>query len=145
MTKYLPQKLTYTFFILFSLHILGGSMGLSQAQHALKRTDTGVSFPRDLHSPTIEFQLASTGEKKFKIILDKQNTANTRVKVYDILGNLIKEDLIRPDEGTEKTFDFSHINSQLFVVEVGNSKYNRTKSVYAQPQGKRKNALTEGD
>lgn len=139
MKKPLPLNLIATFLILFNLQILAGSNGFSYAQNFLNRVETGVSFPRDLHTSTVEFKLASTGEKKFKVILDRKNTSNTRIKIYDILGNLIKEDIIKPEEGTEKTFNFSHINSQLFVVEVGNSKYNQTKSVYAQPQGKRKN------
>jgi hypothetical protein len=141
MKKRLPPKLLVVFFVLFNLQTLAGLIGFSHAQSFLKRLDTGVSFPRDLHTTTVEFKLASTGEKKFKIILDRKNNSNTRVKIYDILGNLIKEDFIKPEDGTEKTFDFSHINSQLFVVEVGNSKYNQTKSVYAQPQGKPKNTM----
>ena len=119
--------------------MLAGSNGFSYAQNLSKKVETGVTFPRDLHASTVEFKLASTGEKKFKVILEGKKSSNTRIKIYDILGNLIKEDVIKPEEGSEKTFDFSHINSQLFVVEVGNSKYNQTKSVYAQPQGKRKN------
>ncbi len=61
----------------------------------------------------------------------------TKIKVYDIVGNLIVEDKIVPEESKVKSFDFSHVNSHLFVVEVGNSKYNKTKSIYAQPSGTR--------
>lgn len=141
MKQSLPRKLFLTFFILISLNFLVGSMLNSHAQNLLKKTDTGVSFPLELNSSSIEFKLTSTGEKKFKIILDKKKSGSTKVKIYDILGNLIKEDNIKPEDGVEKSFDFSHINSQLFVVEVGNSKYNKTKSIYAQPQGKRKNIV----
>ena len=139
MKNSLPVRLIATVFIMFNLQIMVGKNGVSYAQNFLKRLETEVSFPRDLHTSTVEFKLASTGEKKFKIILDGKNTTNTRVKIYDILGNLIKEDIIKPDEGKEKSFDFSSINSELFVVEVGNSKYNQTNSIYDQPQGKRKN------
>lgn len=34
-----------------------------------------------------------------------------------------------------KDYDFTHLNSKIFVVEVGNAKYNKTKSIYANPQG----------
>lgn len=139
MKKSLPLKLVIAVFILFNLQIILGSNGFSYAQNFLKKMEREVSFPRDLHTSTVEFKLASTGKKKFKVIFESKNTSNTRVKIYDILGNLIKEDIIKPEEGKEKSYNFSHINSQLFVVEVGNSKYNLTKSIYAQPQGKRNN------
>lgn len=86
----------------------------------------------------VDFNLQSIGKKKFKVVLEKKSAANTKIKIYDVLGNLIIEDKIKPEDGTEKSFDFSHINSQLFVVEVGNLKFNRTKSIYAQSPGTRK-------
>ncbi|WP_229239591.1 hypothetical protein [Echinicola soli] len=41
------------------------------------------------------------------------------MKIFDIIGNLIMEDTIKPKDGKQKTYDFSHISSELFVVEVG--------------------------
>ena len=113
-------------------------MGYSEILHAQsipRRVETEISFPKDLYVPEVKFNLRSTGKKKFIIILDENSNQLTNVKVFDILGNLILEDKIRPEDGRHKSYDFSGINSQLFVVEVGNAKYNKTKSIYANPQG----------
>ncbi|MEX2593206.1 MAG: hypothetical protein WD426_10550 [Anditalea sp.] len=138
MKQSLQRTLYFSLFILVSLNFLIGSMLGSQAQNISKRVETGVSFPNNLNSSTVDFKLKSTGEKKIKVILEAKILNNTKVKIYDIVGNLIIEDHIKPSDDSEKSFDFSHVNSKLFVVEVGNSKYNKTKSIYAQPQGKPK-------
>jgi len=145
MEKILPQTIYQLLLVPLSLYFLLGSISYSQAQSAAKKAaakvETEVFFPSNLNSSTVDFNLKSTGNKKFKVILDKKGQGNTKVKIYDILGNLIKEDKITPEEGLEKSFDFSQINSQLFVVEVGNSKYNKTKSIYAQPPGQRRKVV----
>jgi hypothetical protein len=106
------------------------------AQNISRKVETEISFPRDLHTPEVKFNLKSTGTKKFSVILEEKSDQMTNVRVFDILGNLILEDKIGPEDGKQKNFDFSSINSQLFVVEVGNAKYNKTKSIYANPQGR---------
>jgi len=75
------------------------------------------------------------GNKKFKLILDKPNNQLTDIKIFDILGNLILQDKLKPADGQQKSYDFTHLSSKIFVVEVGNAKYNKTKSIYANPQG----------
>lgn len=136
MGKRLP-KLIVSFF-LFSfvfIQILDVSMSLS-AQNLPRRVETEISFPKELHAPEVKFNLRSIGNRKFVLILDEKSDQMTNVKVFDILGNLILEDKISPEDGKQKSYDFSSINSHLFVVEVGNAKYNKTKSVYANPQGR---------
>ncbi len=135
MGKRLPKKLvTFILIALGFIQILGYGT-YSHAQNMPRRLETEISFPRDLHTPEIKFNLRSTGNKKFILILDEKSNQLTNVKVFDILGNLILEDKLRPEDGIHKSYDFSSINSQLFVVEVGNAKYNKTKSIYANPQG----------
>ncbi len=111
----------------------------SFAQIFKKRTtvETEISFPSSLNREMVAFDLRPEGIKKFTIILEKEPTVITKIKVFDTLGNLLHEDRMDPQDGKKKTFDFSHIQSQLFVVEVGNAKYNITKSIYAVPTGKR--------
>lgn len=129
-------KSYFSLFFLVSLNFLIGSMLSSQAQNISKKVDTGLSFPNHLTSSSVDFKLKSTGEKKFNIILDESPLNTIKIKIYDIVGNLIIEDTIKPGNGSKKSFDFSGIKSKLFIVEVGNSKYNMTKSIYAQPPGK---------
>ncbi|MDN3602186.1 hypothetical protein ACFOUP_10920 [Belliella kenyensis] len=104
-----------------------------------KRTkvESEISFPSALNREMVPFELKPEGIKKFTIVLEKRPLVVTKIKVFDTLGNLIHEDRILPEDGNKKTFDFSNVQSQLFVVEVGNAKYNITKSIYAIPPGKR--------
>ncbi|AKP52742.1 T9SS type A sorting domain-containing protein [Cyclobacterium amurskyense] len=105
------------------------------AQSVSRSFETKISFPKELNTPTINFNLQSIGNKKFKLVLDKPNAQLTNVKIFDILGNLILQDQLLPDDGLQKNYDFTHLNSRIFVVEVGNAKYNKTKSIYANPHG----------
>lgn len=107
----------------------------AKAQNVSRTFETEISFPKNLNTPAINFNLKSLGNKKFKLILDKPNKQLTEVKIFDILGNLILQDKLLPDEGLQKNYDFTHLNSKIFVVEVGNAKYNKTKSIYANPHG----------
>jgi hypothetical protein len=138
MEKVLRKNLYCLFLILMGASLLVCATSPATAQQLSPQADRDVSFPMNLNAQDVDFNLKITGKKKFKIVLDKKISANTKVKIYDILGNLIKEDKIVPDDGIEKSFDFSSVSSELFVVEVGNSKYNKTKSIYAQSPGTRK-------
>ena len=136
MGKRLPKLIVSFFLFSFSfVQLLDVGINLS-AQNLPRRVETEISFPKDLHVPEVKFNLRSTGNRKFILILDEKSNQMTNVKVFDILGNLILEDKISPGDGKQKSYDFSSTNSQLFVVEVGNAKYNKTKSIYANPQGR---------
>ena len=105
------------------------------AQNVIRPLETEISFPREISNPDVNFNLQPMGIRKFKVVLDKKQQQLTNIKVYDILGNLILQDKIKPEDGIQKNYDLSHTKSRLFVVEIGNSKYNKTKSIYAHPQG----------
>jgi hypothetical protein len=106
-----------------------------------KKKETEISFPNHLPYEQVDFNLKSLGQRKFSIQLNQSTKVATKVKIFDILGNLIKEDYFLPNEENNKLYDFSHLNSHMYVVEVGNSKYNITKSIYALPPGSKHNEL----
>lgn len=124
---------------LLGIAIMGLVTFEADAQIFKKRTsiETEVSFPSDLSRERVTFDLQPEGIRKFSIVLDKKSKVITKVKVFDTLGNLLFEDKIMPADGYIKSYDLTHLQSQLFVVEVGNSKYNITKSIYAIPPGKK--------
>lgn len=126
--KYIPLV-----FLLLAFYYAGTF--IVSAQNVRKLIETEISFPTDLGSPLVNFNLQSLGNRKFKLVLEKPSEQLTDVKIYDILGNLILHDQLNPTDGMQKSYDFTHLNSKLFVVEVGNAKYNKTKSVYANPPG----------
>lgn len=136
MGKPLPKVIIPFSYLTICLTLFVAQVEFLVAQNISRRVETEISFPKELTTPEVKFNLRSTGIKKFSVILDEKSNQLTNVKVFDILGNLILEDKIRPEDGIQKNYDFSTTNSQLFVVEVGNAKYNKTKSIYANPQGK---------
>ena len=77
------------------------------AQSVSRSFETKISFPKELNTPTINFNLQSIGNKKFKLVLDKPNAQLTNVKIFDILGNLILQDQLLPDDGLQKNYDFT--------------------------------------
>ncbi len=138
MKKSLLKKIFTSVFLFALLYLCSGMAGAFYAQNFIKDGETEVTFPKNLNQPDVNFDLKSTGQKKFKIVLEEKIKHRTAVKIFDIVGNLILEDALEPRDGKQKTYDFTDLKSQLFVVEVGNSKYNKTKSIYADPQGEKK-------
>ncbi|MDN3670181.1 hypothetical protein QWY93_12685 [Echinicola jeungdonensis] len=145
MKQILLKKIFTSGFLFTLLYFSSGMVGEFYAQDFLPKGEGSVTFPKNLNQPDVDFDLKSTGQKKFKIVLDEKIKNKTAVKIFDIVGNLILEDAIEPKDGKQKTYNFAHIKSQLFVVEVGNSKYNKTKSIYADPQGEKKEIKKAGE
>ncbi|MEX0884410.1 MAG: hypothetical protein WDZ72_13145 [Cyclobacteriaceae bacterium] len=123
--------------IFTGLMVLTFSQWKGKAQNVARPIETEISFPIEINKKEVNFNLKPLGIRKFRVVLDQKQIQLTDIKVFDILGNLILQDKIKPEDGLQKNFDFSHTKSKLFVVEIGNSKYNKTKSIYAHPQGDR--------
>ncbi len=79
----------------------------------------------------LSFDLKSISKRKFSISFLNKNQADVKVKIYDVIGNLIIEDKISSKGYFYKEYDLSFYNTDLFIIEVGNSKYNKTKSLVA--------------
>jgi len=135
MEKPLP-KLQY-FYLFLAFVLVLGSIAPGYSQIFSRKKESTVSFPKEINAAEVDFNLKSTGIKKFEINLDKKPVNITKIKIYDFLGNLILEDYISPADGQQKKYDLSQTSSEIFVVEIGNAKYNKTKSIYASPQGKK--------
>lgn len=133
----LKPKFHYLTIVLLMTLSLSSMDALGQIFKKRTKVESEISFPSALNREMVPFELKPEGIKKFTIVLEKRPLVVTKIKVFDTLGNLIHEDRILPEDGNKKTFDFSNVQSQLFVVEVGNAKYNITKSIYAIPPGKR--------
>lgn len=130
------QNLQYIYIFIGFVLILGSSSP-TYSQIFSRKKEATVTFPKEINAPEVDFNLKSTGIKKFEVNLEKKPVNNTKIKIYDFLGNLILEDYITPTDGQQKNYDLSQTSSEIFVVEIGNSKYNKTKSIYATPQGRK--------
>ena len=80
---------------------------------------------------SLSFDLKTISKRKFSISFLNKNQSDVKVKIYDVIGNLIVEDKISSKGYFYKEYDLSFYNTDLFIIEVGNSKYNKTKSLVA--------------
>lgn len=139
----LRQFLRITFLLSIALMLVFPFVSNGQIFKKRTNVEAEISFPSDLNRERVTFDLQPDGIRKFSIVLDQKSKVITKVKIFDTLGNLLFEDKIMPEDGNIKSYDLSHLQSQLFVVEVGNSKYNITKSIYAIPPGKKNGMDTQ--
>ncbi len=92
----------------------------------------GLSFSNSLLNREFDFELTPTANGKFQLsFYNNTNKEEIEIKVYDIIGNLIMHETLPVNGQFSKEYDMSVYKTRLFVVEVGNSKYNKAKSVIA--------------
>jgi hypothetical protein len=92
--------------------------------------DGGVRYPKKLLvNPEFDFKLKKTDTGKFTISFYKENDRSTTIKIYDLIGNLIKQETVSKSGLFTKEYDLSYYNPKFFIVEAGSSEYNKTKSV----------------
>ncbi|MDQ3392808.1 MAG: hypothetical protein M3512_01645 [Bacteroidota bacterium] len=82
-------------------------------------------------SQNVSFDLKTISKRKFSVSFLNKNQAQVAVKIYDVIGNLIIEENVIGKGYFYKEYDLSFYKSDLFIIEVGNSKYNKTKSLVA--------------
>ncbi|HET8859836.1 hypothetical protein [Marivirga sp.] len=92
--------------------------------------DGRFNYPKKLLVNTeFDFKLKKTGTGKFTIRFYKENEKAITIKIYDLIGNLIKQETVSESGLFNKEYDLSYYNPKFFIVEAGSSEYNKTKSV----------------
>lgn len=87
---------------------------------------------RILLNGEFDFKLNRTQPGKFIISFYKNENKPVVIKIYDITGNLIKQETVVENGAFSKEYNLSYYKPSFFVVEVGSSKYNKTKSIMAE-------------
>jgi hypothetical protein len=77
----------------------------------------------------LDFSLTPTGRSEFELAFENPYKYPVKIKIYNIIGNLIAEEEAKPGASFTKKYNFSDEKMRLFVVEVGNQKHNLTKKV----------------
>lgn len=88
-----------------------------------------IEYNRNLLNPGFDFELKPTAPGKFRVMFDNNTEKAVVIKIYDIIGNLLINYEVSQQGEFIKEFDVSAFHTRLFVVEIGNSKYNKAKSV----------------
>lgn len=112
-------------------------MGYAQKRKPEKSTKTTqvqgdgeLKYPKKLLvNPDFDFKLKSTQKGKFILSFYKNQDKALTVKIYDITGNLVLQETVSENGSFSKEYDLSYYRPKFFIVEVGSSEYNRTKSI----------------
>ncbi|WP_296620965.1 hypothetical protein [Marivirga sp.] len=89
-----------------------------------------VNYPKKLLvNPEFDFKLKKTETGMFTISFYKENNKSTTIKIYDLIGNLIKQETVSESGLFTKEYDLRYYNPKFFIVEAGGSQYNKTKSI----------------
>jgi hypothetical protein len=89
------------------------------------------SYSNTTLNQSVSFDLKPISKRKFSVSFSNKNQAQVAVKIYDVIGNLIIEEKVSGRGYFYKEYDLTFYNTDLFIIEVGNSKYNKTKSLVA--------------
>jgi len=76
-----------------------------------------------------DFSVEATGRSEFELRFDNPYKFPVKIRIYDIIGNLIAEEEAQAGAAFAKKYNFQSEKMRLFVVEVGNQKHNLTKKV----------------
>lgn len=90
--------------------------------------EEGAGEAIDLFDP-IDFEVQAIGNRRF-IVRFYNDTDGVFLRVYDVIGNLIYQERVTKKGNYVKEFDMSHARSDVYIVEVGNTKYSTTKRVF---------------
>ncbi len=92
--------------------------------------DGNINYPKKiLVNPDFDFKLKSTQKGKFILSFYKSQSKAITIKIYDLTGNLVLQESVSEDGSFSKEYDLSYYKPRFFVVEVGSSQYNKTKSI----------------
>lgn len=117
------------FFMLLWLLPAGFAVAQTDSALAAEGPESTLEFEGELLNQDFDFDLKPTAPGKFRLSFDNTTEKAVVIKIYDIIGNLLMLQTVDQQGTFVKEFDVSIHNTRLFVVEVGNSKYNKAKSV----------------
>ena len=119
--------------------LLAASNGMVKADSTINEiTRTKVKYSKDglsirsleLVNHNFDFSLTSTSVGKFNLSFYNNTKSDwIEIKVYDLIGNIVVEDIVWTEGFFTKSYDLSFLTGKFFVVAVGNAKYNRTKKI----------------
>lgn len=86
-----------------------------------------------LYNPeNINFEVRLTAPRRFMVLFENVEGNPIYIKVYDMVGNQVAQDVSNQKGRYSKEFDMSNNRSEVFIIEVGNTRNNNTKRVFLQ-------------
>ncbi len=81
------------------------------------------------HSNNIDFEVRALGNRRFMVSFINKDS-RVHIRIYDVIGNLIKEDNTTQRGRFSQEYDMSKSKSEVYIVEVGDTKYSTTKRIF---------------
>ncbi len=80
-------------------------------------------------SNNIDFEVRALGNRRFMVSFINKDS-RVHIRIYDVIGNLIKEDNTTQRGRFSQEYDMSKSKSEVYIVEVGDTKYSTTKRIF---------------
>jgi hypothetical protein len=88
-----------------------------------------INYNKGILSNRLDYQLVHSNKGKFILKFADKPSQNLDVRIYDLVGNLIRTDKILQEEGNEKEYDFSDRETRIYVVKVSTQVENVVKKI----------------
>ncbi|WP_349530086.1 T9SS type A sorting domain-containing protein [Reichenbachiella sp. MALMAid0571] len=88
-----------------------------------------ISYKKGILNNRLDYQLLHGKKGKFILKFTNKPQHSIDIKIYDVIGNLIKTDRILQEEGDEKEYDFSDRETKIYVVKVSSEEENIVKKI----------------
>jgi hypothetical protein len=99
----------------------------SAASAALHR-DTD-SLPRSADN-RVDFQVQTVSRHRLRISFNNNSGNSIFVKIYDVIGNLIRQEKIDKKGKFKKDYDLSNAPTDYYVIEVGDKEFSTVKRLF---------------
>jgi len=113
----------------YIIFLLGIYVGFTEP---LKASDTILAQEEEYTPNNIEFEVRLTAPRRFAVVFENPDGNSIYVKVYDMVGNQVAQEISNHKGRFAKEFDMTNNRSEVFIVEVGNARINNTKRVFLQ-------------
>lgn len=91
--------------------------------------ERNISYEKGILNNRLDYQLLHGKKGKFILKFTNKPQHSIDIKIYDVIGNLIKTDKILQEEGNEKEYDFSDRETKIYVVKVSSEEENIVKKI----------------
>ncbi len=117
---------TKIYILLFSCLLLGFEVWATKTIN-FEPNQENLSNPKN-----IDFEVRLTAPRRFVVLFENPDGNPIYVKVYDMVGNQVAQDVSNQKGRYMREFDMSNNRSEVFLVEVGNTRNNSTKRIFLQ-------------
>jgi hypothetical protein len=81
-------------------------------------------------SSQVDFHVQTISHRHLRISFNNRSGRSIFVKIYDVIGNLIKQENIDRKGKFKKEYDLSDTSSDFYVIEVGDEQYSTVKRLF---------------